>query len=169
MARIKAASRHWLTKVDTGRGRIHHIQAMTPEGNKFADEIFKEYQEHASAGTLKFRRWPMRAYVGGTANTVSFEETSSAVTKARDLIQSRILQALGKRCYFNEVLSDSERGLGPVVAGLSLGSPALMHFRQHQKNIPKREDESNPIVLTVVLRHGDVLVMDGASIQDRYE
>lgn len=41
-------------------GRIHHIQE-TSRGNGDADEIFKEYQEHALTGTLEFRRWPMRA------------------------------------------------------------------------------------------------------------
>ncbi|KAF5380425.1 hypothetical protein D9615_004640 [Tricholomella constricta] len=121
-------------------------------------------------------------YVGGTANTVSFSETSIAVTKARDLIQARILQALGIHADFNEVLSaaymerqrmafhsDSERGLGSLVAGLSLGSPALMHFRIHHKYLLEDEIERKPIALTVVLRHGDVLVMDGAGVQESYE
>ncbi|KNZ72045.1 hypothetical protein J132_04959 [Termitomyces sp. J132] len=188
-------------------GCIHHIQATTPRGNKDADIIFKEYQEHALAGTLKFRRWPMRAasrgplltnyfsqncryiaagepyqYVGGTANSVPFSETSSAVIKARDLIQLRIRQALGIHSEFNEVLSaaymerqkmafhsDSERGLGPMVAGLSLGSPALMHFRVNHKYLREEELENNSIALTILLRHGDILVMDGAGIQVRYE
>ncbi|KAG6887699.1 hypothetical protein C0995_013399 [Termitomyces sp. Mi166 len=149
-------------------GRIHHIQATTPRGNEDADTIFKEYQEHA--------------LTGGTANTVPFSETSSAVTKARDLITLRIHQALGIDSEFNEVLSaaymerqkmafhsDSERGLGPVVAGLSLGSPALMQFRVHHKYLREEGFENNSTVLTVVLRHGDILVMDGAGIQIRYE
>ncbi|KAF8070689.1 hypothetical protein FPV67DRAFT_1036975 [Lyophyllum atratum] len=187
----------------TGRGQIHHIQSTTPQGNSDADRIFEKYQEHMSAGRLKFRRWPMRAhkcrgplltnyfshnsgepyqYVGGTDNTVPFSKTSSAVTGARNLIQKRISQALGMNHEFNEVLSvaymerqkmafhsDSERGLGPVVAGLSLGSPALMHFRVHHKYLREDEIEHKPIALTVVLRHGDVLVMDGAGVQESYE
>jgi len=44
-----------------GRGQIHHIQSITPEGKQAADMIFREYQEHALTGGL-FRRWPMRAH-----------------------------------------------------------------------------------------------------------
>jgi len=84
------------------------------------------------------------------------------------------------RVEFNEVLSaaymerqkmafhsDNEVGLGPVVAGLSLGSPALMHFRIHAKHDPLRKQKGN--LLSFVLRHGDVLVMDGAGVQEYYE
>ncbi|KAF5321419.1 hypothetical protein D9619_001446 [Psilocybe cf. subviscida] len=118
-------------------------------------------------------------YVGGDANTVPFDQ-APAVCKARDLIQKRIRDALGLSSSFNEVLSaaymerqrmafhsDNEVGLGPLVAGLSLGSPALMHFRIHARHDPQRERKG--ILLSVVLRHGDVLVMDGAGVQDFYE
>lgn len=47
--------------------------------------------------------------------------------------------------------SDAEVGLGPLVAGLSLGSPALMHFRLHARHDPLYERRG--ILLTVVLRH----------------
>ncbi|KAF9529247.1 hypothetical protein CPB83DRAFT_273364 [Crepidotus variabilis] len=118
-------------------------------------------------------------YVGGDANTVPFEE-APAVSDARSLIQKRIREALQLNASFNEVLScaymerqrmafhsDAEVGLGPLVAGLSLGSPALMHFRLHRKYDP--EYEQRGIQMTVVLRHGDILVMDGAGVQDFYE
>ena len=141
--------------------------------------------------------------MGGTANTVPFSETSSAVTKARDLIQLRIHQALGIHSEFNEVLryesekricvsfeililsillvlltwnvrgwlyvvvlethvrcsdsykfhSDSERGLGPIVAELSLGSPALMHFRVNHKYPREKDLENHSVALTIILRH----------------
>ncbi|KAG5647047.1 hypothetical protein DXG03_001417 [Asterophora parasitica] len=65
--------------------------------------------------------------------------------------------------------SDSERGLGPFVAGLSLGSPALMHFRAHRKFRLDEEAKTQAIALTVVLRHGDILVMDGDGVQEGYE
>ncbi len=47
--------------------------------------------------------------------------------------------------------SDAEVGLGPLVAGLSLGSPALMHFRLHARHDPLYERRG--ILLTIVLRH----------------
>jgi len=170
-------------------------------GRLEADDIFIEYQQQATAGELKFRRWPLRThkcrgalltnyfsqncgepyqYVGGTANTVPFENAPGAVLKARALIQKRMQQALGKHVEFNEILSaaymerqkmafhsDNEIGLGPVVAGLSLGSPALMHFRIHAKHDPLKELKGN--LLSFVLRHGDILVMDGGSVQEYYE
>jgi hypothetical protein len=42
-------------------------------------------------------------YVGSDANTVPFEQVP-AVIEARQLIQNRILQSLGKSAEFNEVL-----------------------------------------------------------------
>ncbi|KAG7098843.1 hypothetical protein E1B28_000746 [Marasmius oreades] len=117
-------------------------------------------------------------YVGGAANTVPWDQAPGAVVKARDFIGTRTSQAIGSRVEFNEVLSaaymedqkmsfhtDDEPGLGPTVAGLSLGSPALMHFRRRGRG-PSGKHES---VLTVVLRHGDVLVMHGNGVQKNYE
>ncbi|KAK2464305.1 hypothetical protein APHAL10511_003762 [Amanita phalloides] len=119
-------------------------------------------------------------YVGGTANTLPWSKAPGAVVSARNLIQSRVSKALRQSVNFNEVLSaaymerqrmsfhsDSEPGLGPLVAGLSLGSPALMHFRLLAKYEPLGEQRQ--IAMTFVLRHGDVLVMDGAKIQEYYE
>ncbi|KAF8650406.1 hypothetical protein AX16_005213 [Volvariella volvacea WC 439] len=119
-------------------------------------------------------------YVGGTENTVPWGAAPSAVIKARQYIESRIRGALKIPIRFNEVLSaaymerqrmafhsDAEQGLGPVVAGLSLGSPAIMHFRPHIKYETDREHRN--VVLSFVLRHGDILVMDGAQVQECYE
>lgn len=50
--------------------------------------------------------------------------------------------------------SDSEPGLGPLVAGLSLGSPALMHFRLLAKYEPIGEQRQ--IAMSFVLRHVSV-------------
>ncbi|KAF9452750.1 hypothetical protein P691DRAFT_756135 [Macrolepiota fuliginosa MF-IS2] len=188
-------------KLPHGRGFIHHIKAGNPHWNWEADEIFQEYQAQASTGALPFRRWPMRAhkcrgalltnyfsqnagvpyqYVGGTENTLSFDQVPGAVVRARDLIQTRVKQALERDETFNEVLSaaymerqrmafhtDDEVGLGPLVAGLSLGSPALMHFRVLARHTPEGAPRS--IAISFVLRHGDVLAMDGAGVQQYYE
>ncbi|RPD54737.1 hypothetical protein L226DRAFT_612942 [Lentinus tigrinus ALCF2SS1-7] len=174
--------------------------------NSIADEIFEEYQEQAKTGELQFRRFPLKAhqcrgefltnyfsqnsgepyqYVGGTGNTVPFDAAPSAVVKARDLIQSRmmsIMQAERQPYQFNEVLSaaymekqsmsfhsDAEPGLGPRVASLSLGSCAHMHFRRHRKYRTDGGTGNAPKSLTLFLRHGDVLIMDGADIQEYYE
>ena len=65
---------------------------------------------------------------------------------------------LGERPVFNELLTaaymekqsmgyhtDGERGLGPVVASLSMGSPAIMKFRTLE--------DRKTVVLSLVLRH----------------
>ncbi|TRM69524.1 hypothetical protein BD626DRAFT_563265 [Schizophyllum amplum] len=120
-------------------------------------------------------------YVGGGANTVPWEAASQAVLGARELMHKRLRQALGRQEVFNEVLSaaymesqkmafhsDAEAGLGPLVAGLSLGAPAFMHFRR----VPKKQEQIDGhkgVLLSFKLEHGDVLVMDGTEIQRRYQ
>ncbi|KAL1736160.1 hypothetical protein EV714DRAFT_267008 [Schizophyllum commune] len=120
-------------------------------------------------------------YVGGGANTTPWEQAPEAVLAARELMHKRIRQALGREESFNEVLSaaymesqkmafhsDAEAGLGPLVAGLSLGAPAFMHFRR----VPKTKealDGQKGILLSFKLEHGDILVMDGPRIQLRYQ
>jgi len=108
------------------------------------------------------------------------EDGPKAVLGALALIKQRIATALGKDVPFNEVLSaaymekqkmafhsDSERGLGPVVASLSLGSTAEMHFRLHAKyNVTEGHRK---VAMSILLRHGDVLVMEGAGVQEYYE
>ncbi|TFK44332.1 hypothetical protein BDQ12DRAFT_730402 [Crucibulum laeve] len=149
--------------------------------------IFRRWplRAHKCRGTLLSNYFSQNSgepyqYVGGTANTVPFDKAPGAVVKARNLIEDRISAALGKVAEFNEVLSaaymerqkmafhsDDEIGLGPLVAGLSLGSPALMHFRLNPKHDPHQRHKG--VAITFVLRHGDILVMDGAGVQEFYE
>lgn len=83
-----------------------------------------------------------------------------------------------------EFHTDDEIGLGPLVAGLSLGSPALMHFRLLARHIPQGVQRSvavsfvlrhvsNPYTFSALVDHaisqGDILVMDGAGVQQFYE
>ncbi|KAH9054277.1 hypothetical protein EDB87DRAFT_115821 [Lactarius vividus] len=119
-------------------------------------------------------------YIGGAERTTPLKDGAEAVLGALDLIKHRIVTTLGMREDFNEVLSaaymekqkmtfhsDSERGLGPVVASLSLGCVAEMHFRLHSKYTVS--DGHRKVAMSLILRHGDVLVMDGAGVQEYYE
>ncbi|KAH9176545.1 hypothetical protein EDB89DRAFT_1846188 [Lactarius sanguifluus] len=119
-------------------------------------------------------------YIGGAERTTPLKDGAEAVTRALELIKHRIEASLGMREDFNEVLSaaymekqkmtfhsDSERGLGPVVASLSLGCVAEMHFRLHSKYTVS--DGHRKVAMSLILRHGDVLVMDGAGVQEYYE
>lgn len=50
--------------------------------------------------------------------------------------------------------SDAEKGLGPIVSALSLGSPAIMQFRPVVSKKTKSEAKHKKrIVLTLELRH----------------
>ncbi|KAI0318869.1 hypothetical protein OF83DRAFT_1113395 [Amylostereum chailletii] len=103
-------------------------------------------------------------YVGGAGRTVPLEDGPSAVRHALRLMKRRIRHALGRKIPFNEVLSaaymerqkmafhsDSERGLGPVVASLSLGSVALMHFRLHPQHATS--PALRKTALTIAIKH----------------
>ena len=78
---------------------------------------------------------------------------------------------LGERPAFNELLTaaymekqsmgfhtDGERGLGPIVASLSMGSPAIMKFRTLQ--------DRKTVVLSLVLRHVCFFVLNCVGIAD---
>ncbi|KAI9461318.1 hypothetical protein BJY52DRAFT_1117206 [Lactarius psammicola] len=117
---------------------------------------------------------------GAPKRTTPLKDGAEAVKGALNLIQHRIETTMGKHIEFNEVLSaaymekqkmtfhsDSERGLGPVVASVSLGCVAEMHFRLHSKYTVS--DGHRKVAMSLILRHGDVLVMEGAGVQEYYE
>ncbi|BEI90583.1 uncharacterized protein CcaverHIS019_0306530 [Cutaneotrichosporon cavernicola] len=108
-----------------------------------------------------------------------FSDSPDCVMEALDVIRECVASVLDEAVDFNEVLSvmyregqkmswhdDGEHGLGPVVAALSLGSPATMSFRPKlgYKAAPK-----SPSVLNLTLMHGDVVIMAGRAIQYRYD
>ncbi|KAF7793923.1 hypothetical protein EIP86_005045 [Pleurotus ostreatoroseus] len=147
---------------------------------------FDRHWSHKSRGTLLtnyFSQNKHPKYVGGDANTVPFDRAPSAVVQALELIKQRMEEAELSEVGFNEVLSaaymeeqrmafhsDSERGLGPTVASLSLGAAAYMHFRLHARYAAEEmPEDSSRDVLKLFLRHGDVVVMEGAGVQTFYE
>ncbi|TXT11071.1 hypothetical protein VHUM_01822 [Vanrija humicola] len=122
----------------------------------------------------------------------TFAESPPSVMDALELIRERVASVLGARVDFNEILSvmyregqkmnwhdDSEPGLGPVVAALSLGSPATMSFRPKAARKPnakasgassKEPSLRRPLpVLNFALSHGDVVIMSGRAIQHMYD
>ncbi|KAG8705378.1 hypothetical protein FRC09_002989 [Ceratobasidium sp. 395] len=135
-------------------------------------------------------------YVAEAAST-PFEQCPESIRNAVDHIKYLCEGALGPSdTQFNELLSvayaegqemnfhsDDEPGLGPVVAGLTLGSSAEMMFRhnlsvkknQTYKNGPYRASESRTIevqnerTLQITLSHGDLLIMNGTKIQQQFE
>jgi len=139
-------------------------------------------------------------------STTSFEDSPDSVVKALKLIEdttNKVLniesisrgQGVIQHTPFNEILSvayfnenqkmnyhsDSERGLGNVVASLSMGSPAVMSFRKRTARLQPASSKAEGIeacagtkdtrfaLVTIVLQHGDVLIMQGPQLQDVYE
>jgi hypothetical protein len=103
-------------------------------------------------------------YIGGAERTTTLKEGAEPVRGALSLIRNRIETTLGKDIDFNEVLSaaymekqkmafhsDSERGLGPVIASLSLGCVAEMHFRLHSKYTIS--EGPRKVAMSLILRH----------------
>ncbi|KIY53548.1 hypothetical protein FISHEDRAFT_33045 [Fistulina hepatica ATCC 64428] len=120
-------------------------------------------------------------YVGGTEGTVPFDRAASAVSKARNMIISQIKLATGSDISFNEVLSaaymenqgmsyhsDAETGLGPDVAGLSLGAPAVMRFRPTKRYVAEFGG-TRTCHASFYLGHGDILWMRGSKVQEYYQ
>lgn len=97
-------------------------------------------------------------YVGAADKTLPFDECPPCVLRALELVRARAAMMSGEPPAFNELLTaaymekqsmgfhtDGERGLGPIVASLSMGSPAIMKFRTLE--------DRKTIVLSLVLRH----------------
>jgi hypothetical protein len=141
-------------------------------------------------------------YCGGDGKSIPLEESPKAVQQALAFIKKRASLALGgKEPDLNEVLSaayldeqkmtfhsDAEKGLGPVVSALSLGSSAIMQFRPVISKKNKSEAKfKKRVVLTLELRHvrkitgrvildaervpsqGDVIVMESNNVQKFYQ
>ncbi|KAK8005237.1 hypothetical protein PG990_011274 [Apiospora arundinis] len=68
---------------------------------------------------------------------------------------------------------DGEKELGPTVATLSLGSPAVMHFRPKRKTnlgqVGSGKKGNKDHVISFVLNHGDIVIMHGNHIHRDYE
>ncbi|KAH7339478.1 hypothetical protein B0J17DRAFT_655314 [Rhizoctonia solani] len=172
---------------DASSTNMFQRHAMKTHGVK--GELYAQHYSHNAGAPYK--------YIAEAIST-PFERCPKSVVEARDHIQYLCEPALDKKVKFNEVLSvayaegqemnfhsDDEPGLGPVIAGLTLGSHAEMLFRYHvackknltYKNGPFRPSEartnddqdSNERILQIVLSHGDLLIMDGAEIQKQYE
>ncbi|KAJ7776586.1 hypothetical protein DFH07DRAFT_1056657 [Mycena maculata] len=186
-------------RLPENRGYIHHLRGSAVLNGE-ADRIFEAYQAQASAGTLSFRRCPLKRhqtrgellsnyfsqntgeryqYVAGSAETVPFSTAPSAILDAHRLIQDHVAAALGRPVEFNEILSvlylreqrmayhsDNEKGLGPIVAGLSLGAPAQMHFRFAGKPPIGQQRRRE---LSLYLQHGSIVVMEGECVQTEYQ
>ncbi|EJD02938.1 uncharacterized protein FOMMEDRAFT_107970 [Fomitiporia mediterranea MF3/22] len=187
---------NYVFELPCNRGRIHLVSGNARVNDR-ANTIFRQYQQDAESRSF-LRRYPLRShhargrmltnyfshnagvpyeYAVVTNITDTFDKAPQSVNDALQLIKDRTSPVIASEANFNEILTaaymseqkmsyhtDDERGLGPVVASLSLGSIAYMHFR-----LRKSKNSRPDMQLSLVLRHGDVLIMEGAEIQKAYE
>ncbi|EJU04130.1 hypothetical protein DACRYDRAFT_105197 [Dacryopinax primogenitus] len=91
-----------------------------------------------------------------TTSTTPFEKGPPSMLEARKVVYEAACSVTPKDPQFNEMLTvaymdeqhmayhdDGEPGLGPVVASLSLGSPAVMSFRAKRKDNGDEEDSDD--------------------------
>lgn len=64
---------------------------------------------------------------------------------------------------------DGEKELGPTVATLSLGSPSVMRFRGKKNAGFQNTVGSGGVMLSLILEHGDIVIMHGTKIHQYYE
>ncbi|PBK85077.1 hypothetical protein ARMGADRAFT_942461 [Armillaria gallica] len=123
--------------------------------------------------------WPSNSKLtvcrGGGSNTTEWNHESQGPKMAKRFILQALKQILFNVPDFNELLSvaylpnqsmafhsDDEQGVQGFIAGLLLGSDATMDF------CCKGDVKNCPTLLTVTLSHGDILVMDGDTIQQKF-
>lgn len=159
---------------------------------------FRRYSLHTQQGITRCSHFTYNVgaqynYVAGQP-TVTFEEAAPVIRHALEIIKQRVCLVYPS-AKFNEVLNvgyfenqkmnyhqDSEKGLGPTVASISLGCPALMKFRiKMPRNLQSAEQKAEEnmeeklgsvergVQLTLRLNHGDVMIMHGADLQKYWE
>ncbi|KAK0430599.1 hypothetical protein EV421DRAFT_1912719 [Armillaria borealis] len=194
------------------RGESAHIHLLKASGIALeeAHEIHDSYLHESGNGTICFKRTPLRRhksngvmftnyfshntghpyeYVGGNANTTSWEDVGQSPKSAKKHITNTLKTVFTNVPDFNELLRrgldwivihtsdindsvwltylinqwcDDEKGVQAFIASLSLGSDAIMQFRA------KGDPKASPILLSIRLTHGDIVVMEGDAIQKNY-
>ncbi|KAK0435089.1 uncharacterized protein EV420DRAFT_1282020, partial [Desarmillaria tabescens] len=116
-------------------------------------------------------------YIGGDGLTTDWEHAPTVMHDALTHIKESLNSVFDNVPDFNELLSiaylpdqkmafhsDDERGVYPFVVGLSLGSDAAMMFRTKDSSL-----SGTRVFLTVNLKHGDILLMEGEDFQNCFQ
>ncbi|KAG9037093.1 hypothetical protein FRB95_006948 [Tulasnella sp. JGI-2019a] len=171
-------------------GFIYHLECNA-SSKAAADSLLQDYQrvdqlrrqghvlDHRCLGQQFVMNSGAAYHFVAEAETIPFTASAECVNRALAMIDTKaalVCRKDLKKFPFNELLSicylegqhinyhsDDEAGLGDVIASLSLGQDADMDFRI-QSSVPRVGR-----LLRITLRHGDVVVMHGRKIQDRYQ
>ncbi|GAA5884716.1 hypothetical protein JCM6882_005365 [Rhodosporidiobolus microsporus] len=168
---------------------------------QFTFNAGERYKHAIKAQTYPFAPDPSASSSSAAPSAPTSTYAPTCAKRARDYLQKTVQRVVGhgEETEFNEILSvaymtggkmnyhdDGERGLGPFVASISLGTDAIMSFRAKTKKCKpgkksKVEEEQAQAeeeevkkgkaaaCLRVRLKHGDVLIMEGEDMQKLFE
>ncbi|KAI0036934.1 hypothetical protein K488DRAFT_40180 [Vararia minispora EC-137] len=155
-----------------GNRGIIYIIPGNQKINCVADQIFHDYQEQAMNGTIDFRRYPLRSVGRGELLTNYFSQNSESV----------YLPSF--ECYSNQsarsaVATDSPQYVGGATRTISLEHgpsvvrDALTLVKRRIKVTIGKDVPFNEVLSAAYMEEqkmaGDILVMDGAGVQEFYE
>ncbi|KAI0762103.1 hypothetical protein BD413DRAFT_484945 [Trametes elegans] len=142
------------------RGRIYLILGGHFINNT-ANKIFQDYQNQAASGKLPFRRWPLRAHKCRGPFLTHYFSQNSRQTGATQLTYCKYVGGTDNTMPFAKGLASTD---------------ARNLIQERMQNV--MQDECGQYVFNEVLSAaymekqqmaGDVLIMDGAEIQEYYE
>ncbi|KAH9859075.1 hypothetical protein C2E23DRAFT_718154 [Lenzites betulinus] len=135
--------------------------------NQTADEIFQEYQEQAGSGELRFRRWPLRSHqCRGTLLTNYFSQNSDWGTLSGAACSwIRVFQYVGGTA--NTV--PFEGAPSAVVKARDLIQARMTSVIQAERQPYHFNEVLSAAYMEKQKMAGDILIMDGAAIQEYYE
>ncbi|KAI0355710.1 hypothetical protein OH77DRAFT_1402391 [Trametes cingulata] len=150
------------------RGRIYLILG-SHQINQTANEIFEEYQEQARSGELRFRRWPLRMHqCRGTLLTNYFSQNSAYCVQCPMSLcplTSYAPQYVGGTA--NTV--PFEGAPSAVVKARDLIQSRMASVMQAESGQYYFNEVLSAAYMEKQKMAGDVLIMDGAEIQEYYE
>ncbi|KAI0254135.1 hypothetical protein BJV78DRAFT_1122074 [Lactifluus subvellereus] len=149
------------------RGSVHLIPGH-PSINGRANDLFREYQKQAATGEIQFRRWPLRAVSRGQLLSNYFSQNSRICPcRCRSEIADSKLGLIPRQYVGGaERTTPLEDGAEPVLGALDL-------IRHRIATALGKGVTFNEVLSAAYMEKqkmaGDVLVMEGAGVQEYYE
>ncbi|EIW63566.1 uncharacterized protein TRAVEDRAFT_161894 [Trametes versicolor FP-101664 SS1] len=167
------AKSHYHTYIlPENRGRIYLILA-NHSTNETANEIFREYQEQAHSGELRFRRWPLRQHqCRGTLLTNYFSQNSDwgAVPGTEcPLAYIRVVFIIMQYVGGTDNTVPFDGAPSAVVKARDLIHSRMLSVMQAESGQYCFNEVLSAAYMEKQKMAGDILIMDGAAIQEYYE
>ncbi|KAJ3778699.1 hypothetical protein FB446DRAFT_631376, partial [Lentinula raphanica] len=163
---------HIITKYTLSfrRGQIHHIQHNSRGSRDLArlDSLFEDYQKQAADGSLPFQRHPLRSVIRGELLTNYFSQNCSSSFLS--------LCHLAMFSNMNQYVGGTDHTLSWEVAPQAVIEAKKFIEERTKQALKDRNSEEfsfNEVLSAAYMEKqkmsGDILVMDGAGVQEYYE